>query len=191
MRALRTLLLPGLLALAPAAAADPFDVDKDHSVLAFSIDHLGYNLVRGVFREFEAEIDLDPDDIEATSLVVRIDAASVDTFSATRDQHLREFPELLGVAANPLITFRSTDVRQTSAETAVVTGDLTMRGITLPVSFDLRLNQRGANPLSGGREWFGFSGAGSLDRTEFGMDFAAPAVGAEVAFTIDTIIYPR
>lgn len=178
------------LLTAGAAAAKPYRIDPDHTQITFTVSHLGFSLIHGQFRAFDMQIDFDPDDIEAATVELAIDAASIDTFSETRDRHTRTYRDLLNVESFPEIRFKSTGVRLTSAETADITGDLTIRDVTRSVTFKARLNRRGPSPIQRGVETIGFTVTGEVDRTEFGMSFAAPAVGAIVPVRIELEMSP-
>lgn len=184
-------LVAAVLMLAGALRAAPYDIDYDHSSITFSASHLGFSRFHGRFGRFAGQIDFDPDDVEATRVSFEIAAESFDTGSKIRDDNTKMFPDMLNVAAFPAITFVSTRVVKTSAETARVTGDLTIRTVTLPVSFDVRLNARGVTPLSRGKEVFGFTATGEVDRVAFGIGFAAPAVSGVIPVRIDLEISPR
>jgi polyisoprenoid-binding protein YceI len=173
------------MAMPAAAPAAPYRIDHDHSAITFSADHLGFSRFFGRFNSWRGEIDFDPGDVEATRIRIEIDAASFDTGSRIRDENTKQFPDMLNVSAFPLITFASTRVVMTSAETVRIEGDLTIRDVTLPVAFDARLNARGVTPISGGREVFGFTATGEVDRVAFGIGFAAPAVSGVIPVRVD------
>jgi polyisoprenoid-binding protein YceI len=181
---LRTTTLAAALALLPLAASAEWAVDPAHSQIAFTVDHLGFSDVTGVFRDFEAEVGFDPENLDATSVTVTIDAASVDTLWAARDEHLRS-ADFLDVANHPAITFVSTAVETTGEGAATVTGDLTIRGVSQPVAFDATLNNLGPNPFNPEQQIAGFTLTGEIDRTAFGVDFGAPAIGATLPVTIN------
>ncbi|MEM9196745.1 MAG: YceI family protein [Pseudomonadota bacterium] len=170
--------------------AEPYVVDPDHTAITFQMNHLGFSNFFGRFSDYEFDIEFDPTDIEATRVRVDIATASIDTGSETRDGHVRKFPDLLNVEAFPVMTFVSTNVVLTSAETARMTGDLTIRDVTLPITFDVRLNARGVTPLSQGREVIGLTATGVVDRVAFNMDFAAPAVTGEIPVRVDIEMMP-
>ena len=147
-------MLPGLalvaalpFAAAPALAADPWVLDKSHAHVTFTADHLGFSMVHGQFRSFDADILFDPENIEATELTVTIDAASVDTFWEARDRHIRD-ADFLNVSTYPEITFVSREVRQTGENTAEIIGDLTLIGETREVIFEATLNKIGPSPFN-------------------------------------------
>jgi polyisoprenoid-binding protein YceI len=190
MRFALFLLALALAAPAGPAAAKPYVVDHDHSAITFSVDHLGFTTFHGRFRTWRAEIDLVPDAIERSRVRVEIDADSFETGSKARDDNTRYFPDMLNVRVWPRITFVSTRIELTSAESVRMTGDLTIRDVTLPISFDVRLRASGVNPFTRGKEAMGFLAMLEFDRVAFGLGFAAPAVSAVVPVRVDLQILP-
>ncbi len=187
---LRSLILAAAIATAPLAAhATAWTVDKSHTQITFSVGHLGFSDTNGIFRDFDAQITFDPEDIPATSVSFTVKADSIDTFWEARDNHIRT-ADFLNTAEHPDITFVSTSVTQTGDETADVTGDLTILGVTKSVTFAATLNQIGPNPFNPAVEVAGFKLTGEIDRTEFGMGFGAPAIGAVIPFTVDLEMSP-
>lgn len=187
---LTSLLLAATLATTPVAAlAAPYVMDKSHAHVTFSVDHLGFSSVHGQFRTFDATIDFDPGNVEATRVNFTIDAASVDTFWEARDKHLRS-KDFFDVENHPTITFTTTSVTPTGAESADVTGDLTIRGVTKPVTLKATLNKLGPSPFNPAKTIAGFSVEGEIDRTEFGVSYAAPAVSAIVPIRIELEMSP-
>ncbi|MGB0499496.1 MAG: YceI family protein [Rubricella sp.] len=181
---LRSALLASAIALAPFSAS-AWTLDESHTSIVFTVSHLGFSDTTGFFEEFDGTVEFDPDNIEATSVSFTIDAASINTLWAARDEHVRN-ADFLDVANHPEITFVSTGVEQTGDNTAVLTGDMTMRGVTNEVAFNVELNQIGPNPFNPSQEIAGFTITGEIDRTDFGIDFGAPAVGAVIPVVINT-----
>jgi polyisoprenoid-binding protein YceI len=182
-------LAAALLLAAPAGAAEPWVIDRSHAHITFMADHLGFSVVHGQFREFDAEILFDPENIEATELSVTVQAASVDTFWERRDDHIRS-ADFLNVAEHPEITFVATEIVQTGENTATVTGDMTMVGVTRAVTFDARLNQLGENPFNG-TPIAGFTLEGEIVRADFGMTYGGDAFAAVIPVRIDVEINPE
>ena len=182
---LSALLLSSALAIAPLPllAAD-WTFDKSHTTVLFSVGHFGFSDTTGVFREFDGEVSFDPENIAATEVSFTVDAGSVDTFWAARDEHIRS-ADFLDVETHPQITFVSTAVEQTGDDTATLTGDLTIRGVTQPVSLEAVLNKLDANPFNPQVQVAGFTLSGEIDRTEFGIDYGAPAIGTLMPLTIN------
>lgn len=187
---LTSLLLAASLATVPVAALSaPYVMDKSHAHVTFSVDHLGFSSVHGQFRNFDAAIDFDPGNVEATRVNFTIDATSVDTFWEARDKHLRS-KDFFDVENHPTITFTTTSVTPTGAESADVTGDLTIRGVTKPVTLQATLNKLGPSPFNPSKTIAGFTVEGEIDRTEFGVSYAAPAVSAIVPIRIELEMSP-
>ena len=184
------LLIAATLATSPIAAlAAPQVLDKSHAHVTFSVGHLGFSTVHGQFRKFDASIDFDPGNVEATSVSFEIDAASVDTFWEARDKHIRS-KDFFDVTNHPKITFTSSAVTPTGPDTADVAGDLTLRGVTKPVVFKAILNKLGPSPFNPNQTIAGFTIEGEIDRTEFGVSYAAPAVSAIIPIKVELEISP-
>ena len=177
-----------LAPLAPAVAA-PWVADLSHTRVTFDVEHLGFSTMPGIFREVAVDLDFDPEAPERTRFTAVIDTASVDMFHEGLNEHLRN-EDFFDSAAHPQITFTSTRVEPIGPEQARVTGDMTLLGRTRPVTFLVTLRKLAPSPLTS-RLTVGFSAVGTLDRTAFGMDFAAPMVGTQIAFTIAAEFSPR
>ncbi len=164
-----------------------WNIDPSHTSIEFSVKHLGIATVRGRFRKFEALAEVGPDGrlqrVEAT-----IDAASIDTGVDQRDEHLRS-ADFFDVAKHPQIRFLSTGVRQNGAGEGVITGDLTLRGVTRPVSFTLE--QGGAIRDPWGNQRIAATATGKLSRKDWGLtwnqalELGGVVVSDEVKFTLE------
>ena len=175
---------PLFAAAALPAAAEPYAIDPSHTSVTFSVDHLGFSVVHGRFSEFEAEIDFDPDAIEAASVAFTIKAATVDTGWGPRDEHVRG-ADFLDVEAYSDITFVSKSVKLISAERAEVTGDVTIKDVTNEEVFEVVLNKMGPSPFNPDQTIAGFTVTGTIDRTDYGIGYGAPAIGVEMPIRID------
>lgn len=147
-----------------APAAGTWQIDPSHSSVAFYVRHLGLSKVRGQFERFSGTIDV-AERAEDSSVLVEIDAASIDTREPKRDAHLRS-ADFLEVEAYPTLQFRSTAVRL-QGERVQVSGDLTVRGVTRPVILDATLEGVVGDPFGGTR--LAFSASGEVDREAFGL----------------------
>lgn len=139
-------------------------IDPSHSSVEVVARHMMISKVRGRFAAFSGRVVVG-DRPEESSVEVTIDAASIDTADARRDEHLRA-ADFLDVASHPEITFRSTSVRPGRRGRWELTGDLTLRGVTRPVTLDVELEGIGA-AYGGPRAVF--SGVAEVDREEFGL----------------------
>ncbi|MBK0399380.1 YceI family protein [Limibaculum sp. M0105] len=171
------------------AAAEPHVLDKSHASITFQVDHLGFSTVHGKFREFDAQIEFDPEKVEDTRLRFVVMADSIDTGWGPRDDHLKT-GDFFAAAENPEIVFESTSVTPTGSDTADVAGTLTMKGASHPVTFMAKLNKLGPSPFDPSKTIAGFTATGEIDRTKFGMDYAAPAVSAVIPVRIDLEMSP-
>lgn len=178
-----------LLAVPTAAVAEPYVLDKSHAHVTFTVGHLGFSTVHGQFRKFDAEIDFDPGKIEATNVSFSIDASSVDTLWEARDKHIRG-KDFLDVANHPNITFVTTNVVPTGTDTADINGDLTIRGVTKSITLQAKLNKFGPSPFNPEKTIAGFSVRGEIDRTEYGVNYAAPAVSSIIPLKIELEMSP-
>jgi polyisoprenoid-binding protein YceI len=140
-------------------------LDRNHTVVGAVARHLMVTKVRGAFKVFEGAIHVG-DSVQDSWAELDIDAASIDTGVEDRDNHLRS-PDFLDVERFPKITFRSTHVEQTGPNTLRVTGDLTIRDVTRPVTLDVTYEGLVPDPWGGTRA--GFTMTGALEREDWGM----------------------
>lgn len=182
--ALAVAALFGTVAGTPAALAAPqqLDVDLSHTRATFTVSHLGFTTMPGVFRTMDVKFAYDEATPANSTLEVTIQADSVDMFHDGLNAHLKR-DDMFNVAVHPTITFRSTKVEPTGANTARVTGDFTLLGVTKPVTFDVTLNQAADHPMRRVRT-YGFGATGVIKRSEFGMKAFVPMVGDDIAFTL-------
>ena len=171
------------LGVAGPASAEPmpFDIDANHSRIWFDVNHQGYSIMRGLFRDFNGTFNFDADDPTASSLDIMIDAASVNMFHEGLNDHLKR-DDFFGVETHPQLHFVSTRVEAMGENHLAVHGDLTILGQTNPVTLDVMQNQLGQT--RSGADKVGFSATTSLDRTDYGMTFGAPNIGTDVSITI-------
>ncbi|MSP25295.1 MAG: polyisoprenoid-binding protein [Myxococcales bacterium] len=137
-----------------------------HSSIGFSVRHMMVSKVRGVFKKWEGTLAFDEETPGSSSVEVKIDAGSIDTHEAQRDGHLGS-ADFLDVAQYPEILFKSSAFTAAGAGQYKVTGELTLHGVTLPLTLDVEYAGRAKHPHFGERA--GFSAKGSLDRKDFGL----------------------
>ncbi len=167
----------------PASAVDRLEIDPAHTNIAFMIDHLGYSMTLGRFAAFDIALAFDQNQVANSSLNVTVKTDSLSTFHAKRDEHLRS-PDFFNTAEFPEMTFVSTAIEQTGEKTGRVTGDLTLLGVTRPVTLDVTFNKAAPHPFNK-KMTVGFSARGMLKRSDFGMAYGLPAVGDEVQLIIE------
>jgi polyisoprenoid-binding protein YceI len=178
--------------IAAPALAEPtlYELDASHSQIVFSYDHLGFSTTHGMFSGFEGEIMFDEADPANSSVSVSMPITMMFTGWEQRDDHFMSADFFNAVAeASPegdgpdLVTFESTAIEVTGENTANITGDLTMNGITQEVVLETTMNQKGTHPMAQ-REWIGFDATTSVLRSDFGVGAFAPAVSDEVQLQI-------
>jgi polyisoprenoid-binding protein YceI len=173
-----------LMVGAPAAAqSTQWQLDPAHSSAQFAVRHMGISTVRGTFTKLSGTARYDPADSKNNSVEVTIEAASVDSRVEMRDNDLRS-DHFFDVQKYPTIVFRSTKVESAGTDKLNITGDLTIRGITKPVTLDV---DGPSKPVKYGQGRFhmGVSATATANRTDFGMTGYQGIVGNEVTLTID------
>ena len=147
-------------------ATETWKIDPAHSSIGFTVRHMVISKVRGKFGKWDATLALDTAHIEKSTVAVSIDAASVDTGIADRDNHLRS-PDFFDAQKYPALTYKSRRVEQVSPEQLRVVGDLTLHGVTREVVLDVDYGGRGKDPW--GNQRTGFTARTSINRKEFGL----------------------
>jgi polyisoprenoid-binding protein YceI len=159
----------------PGYVAGTWDIDASHSTVGFSVRHMMVSKVRGYFREFSGEI-VTAEDPTQSSVTATVNMDSIDTRQEQRDAHIRS-ADFFDVGNHTEMTFRSTAVRTDGADWTVE-GDLTIKGITKPVTLELELNGFGPDAYGGFRA--GFSAKTEISRKAFGVDIDMPMDGGGV-----------
>jgi polyisoprenoid-binding protein YceI len=183
---LRTCIAALAVALAaPALAADTLELDPAHTHASFVIKHLLISNVRGEFRKTTGKVVYDEADPSKSTVEAIIDATTVDTREAKRDEHLRS-PDFFDTAKFPTITFKSTKVEKAGDGKLKVSGDLTMKGVTKAVVLEVAgPTQEIKDPKGVPRR--GASISTKVNRRDFGVSYGPPAVlGDEVTIEIET-----
>lgn len=145
-------------------------IDAAHSHIGFSVKHLMVTTVRGQFRSYTGEIALDTTDFSKSTFRGEIDVASIDTGVGQRDDHLRT-NDFFDAPNHPKISFTSTKIEPKGDGEFVVTGDLTIRGVTKSVPLDVEFHGVSKSPY--GKTVAGFSARGTINRKDFGVNFNA------------------
>ncbi|HEY7628761.1 MAG TPA: YceI family protein [Ilumatobacteraceae bacterium] len=161
--------------------AGVYPIDKVHSQLRFTVEHLDIAFIHGLFERFDGELVVG-EELDDTSAWIDVETASINSASPFRDDALRG-ADWLDVDNHPLMTFRSTTA--TAADDGyALTGDLSIKGTTLPVTFDITYN--GSAPfVFDGSTHFGFVGRAVIDRSAYGMTALMDMVGHDIELRLD------
>jgi len=182
-RTLATAVMTAALAFGSMGAAKAetkhyvIDTDGAHAFIQFKINHLGFSWLLGRFNDFNGEFSYNPDDPSAASITVNINPASIDSNHAERDRHLRG-EDFLHVSKYREATFVSTGFEEKGDGKAVLHGNLTLRGVTRPISIDVTHIGHGTDPWGGYRR--GFEGRTTLALKDFGIDYDLGPASREV-----------
>ena len=181
------------LAMAPALAfgqASTWNIDPSHTRAGFSVKHLVISDVKGDFDKLSGKAQVDEADLSKSSIDVTIEAASISTRDEKRDNHLKS-PDFFDVAKFPTLTFKSTKIVAGKDGALTVTGDLTMRGVTKPVTLEGSITNAITDPQGNTRR--GVSATGKLNRRDFGVSYGPAAiVGDEVKLDIQAeLVLPK
>lgn len=147
-----------------------WEIDPVHSEVEFSVRHLMVSTVKGRFADVSGYVEFDPENPATASVEATINAASIDTRSEDRDNHLRS-ADFFDVEKYPTITFKSTRVEAAGGNRYRVIGDLTMHGVTREVTLDAEFHGTHPDPYGGVRA--GFSASTKINRTDFGLTWNA------------------
>jgi polyisoprenoid-binding protein YceI len=154
----------------PAALTGTYAIDPSHSRIGFVARHAMVTKIRGSFNEFEGSGHFDAENPTKSHLQLTIQAASIDTRNADRDAHLRS-NDFFDMETYPTITFASTAVAQTGDDKYRVTGDLTIKGVSRPVTVELEYTGTAVDPY--GNQRIGFEGKTTVNRKEWGVNWNA------------------
>jgi len=177
----------GMVLVAGAIQADTWKVDPAHSSVNFSVKHMVISTVRGKFTSFEGEATWNGKDFSAAAVTVTADAKSISTDNQKRDDHLRS-SDFFAADSFSTVTFKSTVVSPAQDGKFTLTGDLTIRGVTKPVTFDAELT---GTVEAWGSERAGFTAAATINRQDFGvswskaLDNGGLVVGNDVRITVE------
>lgn len=179
----------GFLSAASFSQAAQWKIDPAHSSAQFQVRHMMVSTVRGTFSKMTGSIQYDPSNLSKTSIEATIDASSVDTHEASRDNDLRG-PDFFDVNKFPSLTFKSKRAESEGPGKIKLTGDLTMHGVTKEVVFDVDGPTASMNDGHGNLH-MGASATAKVNRKDFGLnwnhmlDNGGAIVGDEVVITID------
>ncbi|MGY6159152.1 YceI family protein [Paraburkholderia strydomiana] len=155
-----------------------YDLDHDHCSITFDVEHFKYSRFTMRFDRKTGQLDWKEGGLERSSVSVTIDAASIDTNVPLLDKMVKS-PSLLDVERYPEIRFVSTKFERTGEARGTLTGDLTIHGVTQPVTLDVTFNGFAPDPLTK-KDTLGFSAEGHISRATFGLATWYPAVGDDI-----------
>jgi len=185
----RSILATVVVALAaPVFAADTFTLDPAHTFPTFEVNHLGYSVMRGRFNKVVGNVTLDRA-AKSGSIDASIDTSSIDTGWPDRDTHLKG-PDFFNVEKFPAISFRSTSLKFDGDNLVGADGELTLVGVTKPVTLRIANFHCAPHPLLK-KEVCGAEGTASFKRSDFGMKYALPAVGDDIKIVLEIEAYKQ
>lgn len=165
------------------AEAGTYAIEPEHTRVRFDVTHFGFTKYDGEFRKVSGTLTLDPADPDASKVDITVATDSVTVPNAKLKEEL-DGGQWLDAAKFPQITFKSTKVARTGADTADVTGDFTLHGVTKPLTLHVTFNAAGVNPADK-HYTSGFEARGRIMRTEFGVKTYAPMISDAVDIDID------
>lgn len=172
----------------PASLTGTYEIDPAHTHVGFTARHAMVTKVRGSFKELSGSGHFDAEDLTRSHLELTIEASSLDTGNADRDAHLRS-NDFFDMEQHPQITFRSTAIEHVGGERYGVTGDLTVRGVTKPVTVDVTYTGSAVDPYQNQR--IGLEGSVTVNRKDWGitwnaaLDAGGVLVGEKVTLEVE------
>jgi polyisoprenoid-binding protein YceI len=168
-----------------------YELDQQHTHLGFTAKHLAVSVVRGRFNKFEGHFESPDDDFTKARGEVKVEVASLESRSDQRDTHLRS-ADFFDAEKYPYITFKLTGIEPVDDENFRVKGELTVKEITKPITFDATVEGRMPDPF-GAKERVGISARGQLNRMDFGLNWdglagAVPFASHTIKFEVDAEI---
>lgn len=170
-----------------------FNLDAAHSTIDFSVKHMMVSKVKGSFTNFTADLDGSADDLNGATISFDIDVKSINSNNEDRDNHLRS-GDFFDVETYPSIKFVATDIKKKADGEYDVTGDLTIKDVTKPITFDVEYGGKGTNPW--GQEVVAFSAESKVNRKEFGLTWnqaletGGVLVGEDIKITVELELNP-
>lgn len=172
-----------LLILPPSSFADQYTLEPIHTQILFFGDHLGFSKSQGEFLEFDGSFSFDPDNLNASTVQVTIQTASIDMDNQKWNDHMMN-EDFFDVEKFPTMTFKSTEVKNISGNEMTLVGDLTMLNVTHSVTLKVTHNKSGVHPFSG-KYIAGFSATTTIKRSLFGMTYGLPALGDDIEVRLE------
>ncbi|MCB1562572.1 MAG: polyisoprenoid-binding protein [Alphaproteobacteria bacterium] len=165
------------------AQIETYSFDKAHTQILFFVNHLGFSNSQGEFLDFDGTFTFDRGEPEKSSVDVTIQTNSIDMDDEKWDTHMKS-ADFFNVEHFPTMHFKSTSIVLTGEDTADITGDMTILGVTKPVTLSTKLNKAGPHPF-GSKYMAGLSASAHIKRSDFGMNYGLPMVGDDVEIRIE------
>lgn len=172
-----------LSAPAQAQGVEKYTLDNPHTQIVFSVSHMGFSHSVGKFLGYDGGFTFDRANPQNSTIDVTIDTASIDLGTQKWNDHMKN-ADFFDVEKYPTMTFKSTGVVVTGENTADITGDLTLLGVTKPVTLNVVHNKSGPRP-SGEQFVAGFSATAKIKRSDFGMNYGIGMIGDEIDIRIE------
>lgn len=183
-------ILPVIAAFVLVASAEParaeienYTLENPHTQIIFSVNHLGFSNSYGKFLDYDGTIIFNRSEPEKSKVDVVIKTASIDMAHDKWNEHLKN-ADFFDVEKFPEMTFKSTGIKVTGEKTADITGDLTIKGVTKPVTLTAVFNKADKHPM-GDQYAAGFSADTTIKRSDFGITYGLPMVGEDVKIHIE------
>lgn len=158
-------------------------LDSAHGKITWSVDHMGFSTYVGQFTDVTANLDLNVRNPGASKLDASVKTDSVGTFHDGLDKHLKT-ADFLDTAKFPTAQFKATGIRLVDRDSAKISGNLTLHGVTKPIVIDADFNQAGINPVD--KQYsLGFDGEAKIKRSDFGINYGLPLLGDEVTLHLE------
>jgi len=183
---MKKLLMGALLLTSSLALASTYEIDPDHARANFSVKHLQITNVTGEMGKVTGTIELNDKDVTKSKVNATVDVTAISTGQEKRDKHLRS-PDFFDVAKYPTLTFTSTKVEK-AGDDLKVTGNLTMHGVTKPVTLDVEMSKEIIHPFTK-KPTRAFTATTKIKREDFGLTWQVPGnsivVGSEVKISLE------
>ena len=147
-----------------------YKIDVDHSDIMFKVKHLMISTVSGIFKKFDATLEVNEEDLSDAQVTFEADIDSIDTKNEQRDGHLKS-DDFFNAEQFPKMTFKSTGITRTGDDEFTLTGDLTVRDVTKSIDLKVEYNGKTIDPW--GMERMGFEVTGKINRKEYGLKWSA------------------
>ncbi len=181
---IKSVLLASALTLGASAAfaAEKYVLDASHSQIVFTYNHLGFSTTTSMFSGFDGEIMMDMEAPANSTVSVSFPVMDLITGWQPRTEHFMS-ADFFGASEGDMVTFTSTGIEVTGEDTGLITGDLTMNGVTKSVVLDAKLNKMGEHPMAN-KPWAGFDATTTVMRTDFNLGKFTPFISDEVKVNI-------